>query len=117
MDIIRKFFDNKLLKTDSPTNFVIFDFKLKLKNGETINCYLNVLKEEKKFPNYLKNSDGAILTFDLLNEKSFELIEKYVKMLVKEKISFENNYVTLFGVNFDKLDDMILLQDLKILKN
>ena len=70
------------------------DFLFKLKNGITIKiCWSAEYKEKNKinaFINALRNKDYVILTFDLTDEKSFELVENCMKELGEKMIPNHN---------------------------
>ena len=103
-NIIKKFLDDESLKGEQfHQNFKTFKYELFLDNRTikyNLNICLNVSKPEENFPYFLKNSDGAILTFDFKSEESF----KFIKDIFKKK-SFDNFYITLLGDNYDNRSD------------
>ena len=84
-NIIKKFLDDESLKGEQfHQNFKTFKYELFLDNRTikyNLNICLNVSKPEENFPYFLKNSDGAILTFDFKSEKSFEFIKDIFKKI------------------------------------
>ena len=103
-NIIKKFLDDESLKGEKfQQNFTTFKYELFLDNRTikyNLNICLNVLKPKENFPYFLKNSDGAILTFDFKSEQSFE----FIKDIFKKK-SFDNFYITLLGDNYGNRSD------------
>ena len=96
--------DDESLKGEKfQQNFTTFKYELFLDNRTikyNLNICLNVSKPKENFPYFLKNSDGAILTFDFKSEQSFE----FIKDIFKKK-SFDNFYITLLGDNYGNRSD------------
>ena len=95
------------------------DFLFKLKNGITIKICLSAEYKEKNkiyaFSKALRNKDYVILTFDLTNKKSFELVENCMKELREKMI--QNQNAVVIGNKYNQNKYEIIPVDAKKLAN
>ena len=95
------------------------DFLFKLKNGITIKICLSAEHKEKNkiyaFSKALRNKDYVILTFDLTNKKSFELVEDCMKELGEKML--QNPNAVVIGNNYNQNENEIVPDEAKKLAN
>ena len=97
----------------------IHEFLFKLKNGITIKICLSAEYKEKNkiyaFSKALRNKDYVILTFDLTDEKSFELVENCMKELREKMI--QNPNAVVIGNKYNQNKYQIIPNEAKKLAN
>ena len=97
----------------------IHDFLFDLKNGIRIKICLSAEYKENNninaFINALRNKDYVILTFDLTNKKSFELVKNCMKEL-REKM-LQNPNAVVIGNRYNQNEYEIVPDDAKKLAN
>ena len=81
-----------------------FEGKFTLENGTIINIIFfikfgrNLVSD---FKHAMKNSDCAILVFDLTNKESLKIVEDYLQSIDRNSPKFQNYLITIFGNKYD----------------
>ena len=118
-----KYDSNKFLDNYNATIGVDYIFKNIEKEDKNVNLRLQIYdtagqeRYRSLIPNYIKNSDGIFLIFDLTKKQTFNDLGKWLELIEEQKKIDKNNLIIL-GNKFDLVDSReVTDKDIDLFKN